>query len=81
MQSLSLVPMTSRSSRPKPTPIKETQKPKKDMLKRLVLVCESPRKHTTIQKQKKDRQPENVVDLEVKHGTEDIDIVGVKPIT
>ena len=44
-------------------------------------MCESPRKHSAHQTQKKDKQPEKVVDLKVKEGAEDIDAKGVEPIT
>lgn len=44
---------------------------------------ESPRKHSVAQKQKKDKQPKKVVDLEVEEGQgiKDIDAQGVEPIT
>ena len=42
---------------------------------------ESPRKHIVSQTQKKDKQPEKVVDLEAEQGTEDIDVEGEEPLT
>jgi len=84
MEALAPVPMVLRSPRPKPTPNRETQiaKLKKDKLKKLVLVCKSPKKNTAMQKQKKEKQLEKVVDLEVEEGqgVEDIDAEGMEPI-
>lgn len=48
-----------------------------------MLVCEPPRKHSTTQKQKKDKKPEKVIDLEAEEGegTKDINDEGIAPIT
>ena len=42
---------------------------------------ESPRKHSIAEMNKKNKQPEKVIDLEVEEGVEDIDAEGTDPIT
>jgi len=46
MEAPAPVPVVPRSPRLKPTPIRETQKLKKDKQKSLVPVCDSPIKHS-----------------------------------
>lgn len=80
MEAPATVPMAPRSPL-KPTHSRETQttKPKKDKQKNPLRVRESLRKHSTTQaKQKKDKQPKKVVDLEAEEGQgiEDIDVEG-----
>lgn len=75
------VPTALRSPRPKPTLVRETHKPKKDKKKMAMSVHELPRKHSSTQAQKKDKQLEKVVVLEAAEGAEDIDAEGVDPIS
>lgn len=46
MEAPATMPMTPRSLRSKPTPVRENPKPKKDKQKRLMLVRKSLRKHS-----------------------------------
>ena len=80
MEALAPMPMALRSPRPKPTPVRETQKPKKDKKNRMVPVHGWPRKHFVPQTQKKDKQPEKVVDLKAEEGAKDIDAKGAESI-
>jgi len=84
MEVLATVPMTLRSPRPKPMLMREVPKPKKDNQKKLMPVCESPRKHAPTQARRKEKlsakEKGKVVNLEVEEGLEDIDLKGVDPI-
>ena len=85
MEVPAVVPTALRSPRPKPTPMREVPKPKKDKQEKFFLVCESPRKHDATQAQRKEKpsakEKGKLVDLEAKEGTEDIDIKGVDHVS
>lgn len=83
MEALAPMPIVPRSPKLNPIHLQETQKPNKDNQKKLVPVCESPKKHSATQKKNKGKQPEKVVDLEAEEGQgiEDIDTEGVEPLT
>lgn len=85
MEAPAPVPTAPRLPRSKYTPVRENSKPKKDKQKRPMPVCESLRKHSTTQAQKKDKQlvkgKEKFIDLEAKEGTKDIDAKGIEPIS
>jgi len=46
-----------------------------------MLVCESPRKHSSTEAKKKDKPLAKVVDLEAEESSEDIDVEGMEPIS
>lgn len=91
MEVMPILPTSPRSPRLKQTMAKENQptmkekKPTaKEKQKRLTLVHTSARKHTEAQsKQKKDKKPEKVMDLEEEEyqGIEDFNVEGVEPFS
>jgi len=66
MEALAPMPTVLMSPRPQPTPMRETQKMKKDKQNRMVPMRELPRKHVVAQMQQKDKHLEKVVDLKSK---------------